>query len=48
MGIRYPEFQGSVGASSLKFELFKKTSYFHDNEVKMAKMPGMQFVMLRQ
>ena len=48
MGIRYPEFQGSVVASPSMFELFKKTPYFHDSEVKMAMMPGMQFVMGRQ
>jgi len=34
--------------SPSKFELFKKTSYFHDSEVKMAKIPGLQFVMGRQ
>jgi len=48
MGIRYPDYEGSVVASSSKFELFKKTSCFHDSEMKMAKMPGMQFVMGRQ
>ena len=48
MGIRYPEIQGSVVASPSKVALFKQTSYFHDSEVKMAKMPGMQFVMGRQ
>ena len=48
MGIRYIEFQGSVVASPSKFELFKKTSCFHDSEVKIVKMPGMQSVMGRQ
>jgi len=48
VGIRYIEFQGSVVASPSKFELFKKTSCFHDSEVKIVKMPGMQSVMGRQ
>jgi hypothetical protein len=47
-GIRYAEFQVRVVASPSKFELFKKTAYFHESEEKMAKMPGMQFVMGRQ